>query len=229
MNQILNREKFSYDLNGDALYQQYKDQYQALGRMASMDTMGQAAALTGGYGNSYATTAANQAYQGYLTQLNDVIPELYAMAYDKYRAEGEDMMNQYSLLSNAENRDYGRYQEDLGRWEAERDYLTGRYEAEREADRAQYDAALNLAYDQFQNDRSYQYQYERDEYEKSLESLPTEEQKAMFGGLTAKDFTAAMRDAALDGNEKDAWALVIAAGESEAAIAIYESYFANAE
>ena len=27
MNKILNREKFSYDFNGDALYQQYKDKF----------------------------------------------------------------------------------------------------------------------------------------------------------------------------------------------------------
>ena len=38
---ILNREHFSYDLNGDALYQQYKDRYIQQGRQAMMDTMGQ--------------------------------------------------------------------------------------------------------------------------------------------------------------------------------------------
>ena len=32
INKILNREKFSYDLNGDALYQQYKDQLNRFGR-----------------------------------------------------------------------------------------------------------------------------------------------------------------------------------------------------
>ena len=48
---INNREKFAYDLNGDALYQQYKDRYTQMGKQAMRDTMGQAAALTGGYGN----------------------------------------------------------------------------------------------------------------------------------------------------------------------------------
>ena len=52
IDKIMNREKFSYDLNGDALYQQYKDQYTTQGKLAMMDTMGQAAAMTGGYGNS---------------------------------------------------------------------------------------------------------------------------------------------------------------------------------
>ena len=52
-NQIINRDKFKYDINADMLYQQYKDQYVNLGQMAMKDTMGQDAALTGGYGSSY--------------------------------------------------------------------------------------------------------------------------------------------------------------------------------
>ena len=74
--QVMNRKPFTYDLNGDALWQQYKDQYTNQGKLAMMDTMGQAAALTGGYGSSYAQNAGQQAYQGYLQQLNDRVPEL---------------------------------------------------------------------------------------------------------------------------------------------------------
>ena len=33
-NKILNREKFSYDMNGDALAQQYKNQYTQQGKQA---------------------------------------------------------------------------------------------------------------------------------------------------------------------------------------------------
>ena len=40
MDRINNREKFTYDLNGDMLYQQYKNQYINGGRMAMMDTLG---------------------------------------------------------------------------------------------------------------------------------------------------------------------------------------------
>ena len=91
MNDIENREKFSYDVNGDALYQQYKDQYTTQGKLAMMDTMGQAAAMTGGYGNSYAQSVGQQAYQGYLQQLTDKIPELYQLALNKYNSEGEEL------------------------------------------------------------------------------------------------------------------------------------------
>ena len=115
-NQITNREKFTYDLNADALYQQYKGQYMQGGKMAMMDTMGQAAALTGGYGNSYAQGVGQQAYQGYLQQLNNVIPELYGMALDQYNQEGDRMVQQYSMLGDMADTEYGRYQDDLNQY-----------------------------------------------------------------------------------------------------------------
>ena len=59
--QIANRKDFTYDVNADAMYQQLKDQYVQGGRMAMMDTMGQAQAMTGGYGNSYAQGVGQQA------------------------------------------------------------------------------------------------------------------------------------------------------------------------
>lgn len=104
---IKNYQPFSYDVNSDALYQQYSDQYTRLGNMAMQDTMGQAAAMTGGYGNSYATTAGNQAYQGYLQQLNDVVPELYQMALNKWQMGKDDLYNQYGLLLSEYEREYG--------------------------------------------------------------------------------------------------------------------------
>ena len=44
------------------------------------DTMGQAAALTGGYGSSYAESSAQQQYDAYLQQLGDIVPELAGKA-----------------------------------------------------------------------------------------------------------------------------------------------------
>ena len=46
---VMNREDFSYDINEDALYNHYKDNYIKHGKMASADVAGQAAALTGGF------------------------------------------------------------------------------------------------------------------------------------------------------------------------------------
>ena len=151
MNKIMNREKFSYDLNGDALYQQYKDRYVQQGQMAMMDTMGQAAALTGGYGNSYAQNVGQQAYHGYLQGLNDKVPELYQLALDKYNSETNDLYNQYSLLGQREDMDYGRYRDTVSDWGTERDYLTGRYDSERSYDYGKYADDRDFGYGQYRD------------------------------------------------------------------------------
>ena len=112
-NRILNREKFRYDLNGDALYRQYRERYVQQGRQAMLDTMGQAQAMTGGYGNSYAQSAAQQTYQGYLQGLNDQVPDLYKLALDKYTAEDNRLRGNLSLLLQQDDIDYGRYRDEL--------------------------------------------------------------------------------------------------------------------
>lgn len=115
-NQIVGRDKFSYNVNEDALYRQYADQYTMQGKLAMMDTMGQAAALTGGYGSSYGQAVGQQAYQGYLQRLNEVVPELYGMALDQHNQEGQNLLNQYSMLGQLRDTEYGRYQDAMDRY-----------------------------------------------------------------------------------------------------------------
>jgi len=150
---IMNREDFSYDLNGDALYQQYKDKYIQQGQMAMMDTMGQAADLTGGYGSSYAQNVGQQAYQAQLQDLNDVVPELYQMALDQYNQKGQDLYDQYSLLATQEDQDYGRYQDQLSHYYTELDRLTedARYQGEQD-------------YGRWADGRNFDYQLNQDEF-----------------------------------------------------------------
>jgi hypothetical protein len=127
IDQRMNRDKFSYDLNGDALYQQYKDKYINQGRMAMQDTIGQASAMTGGYGNSYAATAGNQAYQASLQNLNDIVPQLYQMALDQYNQETQDLNDKYSMLSNDRSYEYGVWGDGYNRLVADRDYMSNDY------------------------------------------------------------------------------------------------------
>ena len=108
LSQYENRDPFSYDFNTDALYNQYRDQYVQLGNLAMMDTIGQASAMTGGYGNSYAQMAGQQTYNQYLNQLNEIMPELYDRAYSRYNQEGEDMLNMYDLYTNRANSEYSK-------------------------------------------------------------------------------------------------------------------------
>ena len=60
--QIQDRPDFSYDVNADPLYDMYKDKYVQQGKLAMKDTMGQAAALTGGYGSTYGQQVGQQTY-----------------------------------------------------------------------------------------------------------------------------------------------------------------------
>lgn len=113
MEDYLNREDFSYNPNGDALYRYYRDRYTDQGKLAMADTMGQAAALTGGYGSSYAQSAGQQAYNSYMKELGDVIPQLYQLAYDRYRDQGDDLLKQYDLLDRQEQTEYDRHRDQV--------------------------------------------------------------------------------------------------------------------
>lgn len=107
---LLNRESFSYNAATDPLYQQYKEQYVNQGKLAMQDTMGQAAALTGGYGSSYSQAVGQQQYDAYLQKLNEVVPELYQLAYSQYQDEGDALKDQYSMYLAKDAQDYERAQ-----------------------------------------------------------------------------------------------------------------------
>ena len=122
---VMSREKFSYDLDSDPLYDQYHKQAVREGDRAMRDAMGNATALTGGYGSSYATTAGSQAYDYYLSQLNDRIPELERLAYSKYLQEGQDLYDQLAALQGLEADAYGKYRDQVGDFESDRAFDYG--------------------------------------------------------------------------------------------------------
>ena len=131
LDQISNREKFSYDFNADPMYQQYKDQYTALGNQAATNAATNASSLTGGYGNSYAVTAGQQANQQYLTQLNGVIPELYQAAQAKYNADTENLYNQFNAFGTQEDREYNKWQTANSNYQWQKDYDQNKLESDR--------------------------------------------------------------------------------------------------
>ncbi len=107
--QITGRGPFQYDSKTDPLYQQYVQDYTTQGKMAMRDTMGRAAALTGGYGSSYAQSVGQQQYDQYLQRMADILPETYGMALDAYNAEGNRLQQNLSTATALEQSDYGKY------------------------------------------------------------------------------------------------------------------------
>ena len=143
--QIANRKAFSYDLGTDPVYRQYREQYQSAGRTAMEDTMGRAAALTGGYGSSYAQNAGQQAYHAYLQKLNEAVPELYGQARAQYESETAALYDRYALLQSREQSDYEKY----------RDRIADYYE-ELAGARSAYQSAAKLANDTYWNRLNYE-------------------------------------------------------------------------
>lgn len=96
---ITGRPSFSYDPSADPMYRAYAESYRRRGQLAMRDAMGQASALTGGYGSSYAQRVGQQEYDGYLQSLGEVMPELYGMAWQRYQAEGDALNDAWQLAS----------------------------------------------------------------------------------------------------------------------------------
>lgn len=106
-------QDFSYRLEDDPLYHQYRKAYMKDGALAAKDAAARAAAATGGYGNSYAQTVSQQTLQGYLDKLYALTPELAQTAYDRQQAEQEGLLQQYKLVQSAQEAEYERYQDAL--------------------------------------------------------------------------------------------------------------------
>ncbi len=119
--QIMNRQPFEYDVGADPTYQALREIWTRDGLMAMEDTMGQAAQLTGGYGNSHAQTTGQQVYQGYLRGLNEMIPELKQAAQADYDAQTNALLQQYGILMEQDSQEYARYLDAL-----EKQYREGR-------------------------------------------------------------------------------------------------------
>lgn len=95
---------WKYNPMEDANYQALAKIYGARGNRAAKDTLGDAASLNGGYGTSYAVSAAQQARNQYNQELAALIPDLEATAYQ--RAQGT-----LGALRDADTTDYGRWRD----------------------------------------------------------------------------------------------------------------------
>ena len=99
------------DWTNGSQYQALAERYGASGRMSMQDVLGQVASRTGGLASSYATTAAQQQYNQYMAQLEEVARQLYSQ-------ERGDLMDSASLYRNLANDEYDRYRDSLSDYNA---------------------------------------------------------------------------------------------------------------
>ncbi len=122
--QLKNR-RFNWNQDADALYKQYADRYRQQGKLATKDSMGQTAALTGGYGNSYGSAVGQQTYDAYLQALADAGLGIYDRAYARYKDAGDALADEYGRLKDLDDSDYSRWSDALKAWMDDRDYYAG--------------------------------------------------------------------------------------------------------
>ena len=185
------RQPFTYDLDGDLLYRQYRDQYTALGRRAMADTLGQSAALTGGYSNTYGQSAGQQAYDEYLQQLNSKVPELYKLAWDRYRAEGDALADRYDRMSRAEAEAYSRWRDTVGDHRADVDDAYRRWQDERQSDYQTWSDMVRLWQSEAEADRDERLQQEKLAYERERDAVADDHWERQFAADQAARAAAA--------------------------------------
>ena len=109
-NEYTQRE-FEYDAATDDAYRDYANMMAASGQKAMTDTMGKAAAMTGGYGNSYAATAGQSVYNDYMAQVAGAQTEFEDRAYARFANENARLMDKIGALENQESRDKAAWEE----------------------------------------------------------------------------------------------------------------------
>ena len=205
--QIMNRPDFSYDLANDPLYQQYRQQYQRQGRLAMADTMGQAAALTGGYGSSYSQAAGQQSYHQYLAQLAEVTPQLYGQALDRYTRQGEALQAQYDRLLGLEERDYQRYAQAYSQWLSEYGLAQDRYESSRARDYQAFLDLLNYWQQEAQRQQAQEnWQAEMDFDREKWEASQAQAQSGGSSGGSSRGSSSRSGSSAMTDSQAKAWA-----------------------
>jgi hypothetical protein len=149
MNDIINGKPFSWDMNGDALYQQYKDMYTNQANLGMQNAMAQAAALTGGYGSSYGQAVGQQAYAQQMQGLNDRALDLHDRAYGQYQDQRADLYNQYGMYSDLAKQEYNEWLNAVNLYNQEGDKLYGQYMDSYNNDLNTYNTDKGIAYDEY--------------------------------------------------------------------------------
>ena len=119
---LANRAPFDYDYTTDPRWQAYKKEYTREGQRSAQDVLGDYAARTGGMPSTAAVAASQQAANYYNAQMTDKIPELYNLAYQMYLQDENRERDNLNLLMSLDQRDYGRFADQLAQWNNERNF-----------------------------------------------------------------------------------------------------------
>lgn len=131
-------------------YAALRDRYTDMGRQAMQDTLGQVSSRTGGLASSYAGSAAQQAMNSYMAQLEPQARQQFASLMDT-------ILGQWNTAGSMADLDYNRYVDKYGydrqNWLDTADGLNTMYGA--------YTGQENQAYNRFRDDQNYALQQQQ--------------------------------------------------------------------
>ena len=170
-------------------YLSLKQKAEQMGAKAQENTLGAAAALTGGIPSSYAVAASKENADAYNTALLDAIPGLTQAAFNRYLQEAGLTMDQIQMLSGLDSSKYSQFATD-------RDYARSVLESDRGFQRSVFES--DRAFDQAK--KEFDYRVERDKLldQRWLDQFDYQKrQDALNYGLQSRQISIAERNAAL--------------------------------
>jgi hypothetical protein len=140
----INQDPYSYKSQNDASYQAAKDQYTKTGQQAMKDTMAQASALTGGYGNTYSQSVGQQQYNAQMDNLSQKAIEYEQQAYNRYVGDREQQLNTINALQNLDNTEYSRNRDAINDYNTFLNYLQNKYTTLKSVDDDTFNREYNI-------------------------------------------------------------------------------------
>lgn len=140
----INQDPYSYKSQNDASYQAAKDQYTKTGQQAMKDTMAQASALTGGYGNTYSQSVGQQQYNAQMDNLSQKAIEYEQQAYNRYVSDREQQLNTINALQNLDNTEYSRNRDAINDYNTFLNYLQNKYTTLKSVDDDTFNREYNI-------------------------------------------------------------------------------------
>ena len=165
IDQILNSNLADWK-QGDQ-YAALRDQYAANGEMGMADLLGQVSSRTGGLASSYAASVANQEY-------NDWMSKLEQAAREMYQQDRSDKLNSLGVLSDAYDREYGEYGDELNQWNTDRNFA--------------YQQAQDALANQWKQ-KEWDYNMSQDEWNKAAQQAEMMASYGDFSGYKALGYT----------------------------------------
>ena len=88
--------------------------------MSMQNVLGQIASRTGGLASSYAATAAQQEYNQFMSQLEDVARQMYS-------SDRSDLLDKANMYRQLGQDDYNKYLDEWNQWNTDRNFNYGAY------------------------------------------------------------------------------------------------------